>query len=368
MNPPTPQTIRQPAPPPSQVKRILVWHQGALGDLLLALPALKAVAAFYSQASFTGVGYPERLRLLQETLPLEAVWDGSDPIWLDFFTPGPVSPALQARLAPFDLAVLFAARPETPLRLRLQDAGLPGVIWLPTFPTEEIIPVAAYQARFLSLAGIPVGKPDYRLHLNPEALASARRWRRQQDLQGPLIALAPGSGHARKNWPLAAFLALSAALRRIWSATLWWLLGPAETEITAALRALLPPSEQLFLTALPLPALAAYLSCCDFYVGNDSGTTHLAAAVAGPAVLALFGPTDPRIWAPAAPWSLFLASPSPCSPCSRGRDIPCPQARCLEDLPVTAVLAALEQLRLSCPSGKSGAVQEQADHPTQHHP
>jgi ADP-heptose:LPS heptosyltransferase len=36
------------------------------------------------------------------------------------------------------------------------------------------------------------------------------------------------------------------------------------------------------------------------YIGNDSGITHLAAAVGTP-VLALFGPTNPEVWAPRGP-------------------------------------------------------------------
>ena len=43
--------------------------------------------------------------------------------------------------------------------------------------------------------------------------------------------------------------------------------------------------------------LACWLARARLYIGNDSGITHLAAAVGTP-VLALFGPTDPRVWAP----------------------------------------------------------------------
>ena len=48
---------------------------------------------------------------------------------------------------------------------------------------------------------------------------------------------------------------------------------------------------------LPLPTLAALLSRASLFIGHDSGITHLAAASGAP-VLALFGPTDPEIWAP----------------------------------------------------------------------
>jgi ADP-heptose:LPS heptosyltransferase len=46
--------------------------------------------------------------------------------------------------------------------------------------------------------------------------------------------------------------------------------------------------------------LACWLAGARLYIGNDSGVTHLAAAVGTP-VLALFGPTDPAVWAPRGP-------------------------------------------------------------------
>ena len=46
--------------------------------------------------------------------------------------------------------------------------------------------------------------------------------------------------------------------------------------------------------------LACWLAGAGLYIGNDSGITHLAAAVGTP-VLAFFGPTDPEVWAPRGP-------------------------------------------------------------------
>jgi ADP-heptose:LPS heptosyltransferase len=49
-----------------------------------------------------------------------------------------------------------------------------------------------------------------------------------------------------------------------------------------------------------LSELAKRLASARVFVGNDSGISHLAAAVGTP-VVALFGPTDPRVWAPRGP-------------------------------------------------------------------
>lgn len=53
--------------------------------------------------------------------------------------------------------------------------------------------------------------------------------------------------------------------------------------------------------------LACWLATARVYIGNDSGITHLAAA-AGASVVALFGPTDPRIWSPRGPHVQVIAN------------------------------------------------------------
>jgi ADP-heptose:LPS heptosyltransferase len=55
--------------------------------------------------------------------------------------------------------------------------------------------------------------------------------------------------------------------------------------------------------------LACWLATARIYIGNDSGITHLAAAVGTP-VVALFGPTDPRIWAPRGPHVRVIGKPA----------------------------------------------------------
>ena len=83
-----------------------------------------------------------------------------------------------------------------------------------------------------------------------------------------------------------------------------------------------PPSEMFkLLTHAPLLEVAHQLQQCRCYLGNNSGITHLAAMLGVPTV-AIFGPTDPKIWRPVGPCVKVIHEPK------------------LEDVTVNAVLEA----------------------------
>jgi heptosyltransferase-2 len=328
-------------PPPGAVKRILVWHRGALGDLLLAGPALMALSRHYWRARLVGVGDAGRWGLLSGTLPLEAVWSGDEGAWAWLFQEdAPLPRALKERLAPFDLALVFSPGPPAVLLARLGQAGIPAVHWIPSFPRGGGEAVGACQARHLaglglSLASLPlrlVGKGNSGRDDAPELPGP-----------GPWVAVAPGSGALAKNWPLAHYYAFTRALAWQERLKIVWLAGPAEAAMLPFLSGLAGAQDQVLLSGLPLVRVAAVLSRGRLFVGGDSGLTHLAAAVGTP-VLALFGPTDPRIWAPPGEAVRVLAGPCPQAPCARGREIPCPTPRCLADLSPETVLRAAAHL------------------------
>ena len=100
------------------------------------------------------------------------------------------------------------------------------------------------------------------------------------------IAIHPFSGSPKKNWPLDQFDALAQALSQPveWCATTEQDLGPRTPALIDD----------------DLSKVARWLASAKLYIGNDSGITHLAAAVGTP-VLALFQASDPHLWAPRGP-------------------------------------------------------------------
>ena len=101
--------------------------------------------------------------------------------------------------------------------------------------------------------------------------------------RGDYAVIHPFSGSARKNWPLERFRALAEKMQRVMPVR--WCAGEDDPPLAGAVRI-----DDLY-------ELACWLAKARVYIGNDSGITHLAAAVGTP-VLALFGPTDPEVWAP----------------------------------------------------------------------
>jgi heptosyltransferase-3 len=115
-----------------------------------------------------------------------------------------------------------------------------------------------------------------------------------------LFLIHPGSGGREKIWPSAGWITLIGRLLQQPRLRLGLIQGPADQDILRHLCESLDLSHLLPFRNLRLGLLAAIMGHAAFYIGNDSGITHLAAACGLPTI-ALFGPTDPHIWAPRGP-------------------------------------------------------------------
>lgn len=295
--------------------------------MLLAGPALAALSRHYPEAAFIGVGHPGRWRLLAGTLPVGEVRDGGEALWSALFQDaGDLPPRLAACLSGVDLAVVFSPRPRPGFLARLVQGGASEAVWIPSFPQDGVEPVAALQARRLEELGIrSSSRVSFRLRLEPitdEELGVTPGHR--------ILAIAPGSGHPAKNWPLSRYYEVARALS--WEAELKvvWLAGPAEEGILPYLEGLAAAQEQTVWARQPLARVARLLARTQVYLGGDSGLSHLAAAAEAHRVVALFGPTDPRVWAPLGEQVTVLTPPSDAG-----------QPRSLADLSAATVLAAL---------------------------
>jgi heptosyltransferase II len=145
--------------------------------------------------------------------------------------------------------------------------------------------------------------------------AEAAEWRRRNGLvrEHPIVAIAPGAVGPGKRWPTEKFAEVARTLSDV-GVGIWVLGGPNETAMAQQIAAA-GGARVKDLTGPDLRNAIIALKLADAAVSNDSGLMHIAAAL-GTATIALFGPTDPRLWAPLNPLAAALEPPpGPCPQC-----------------------------------------------------
>ena len=335
--------------PPGGFRRIAVLRLSSLGDVVLALPAVRALAHAFPGARlefWTKEEYADavrfepaiqRLRVLErDARRLEDLVSMSSELEeCDLIVD--LHGSLRSRVLCFrQKATVLRVRSSRLLRARWVHAR-----WSRPRPVR---PALERYAATLARLGIEVdGLP--RVEAGEEAEAWAGAWLASWPGAAAPVALCPGARHPTKRWPEAHWIALDRALRE---RGLHRLVIALESERRAlpGWSAALEGDARARWVSEPLPRLAALLSRCRAAVSGDSGLMHLAAA-RGLEVVALFGSTAPELgFAPAGPGHEVLCRHEPCQPCTlHGRER-CPRGhfRCMVELGPAPVLAALDRV------------------------
>ena len=158
-----------------------------------------------------------------------------------------------------------------------------------------------------------------------------------------MIVIHPGSGSRRKVWPLERFEALIRYLERHLRSRTAIVLGPAEgTEIQKDLKGM-GERVPVLVEGLSILEVASVIEGCRLFVGNDSGISHLAAALGLPTV-AIFGPTDPMVWSPRGEEVAVIQRKIDCSPCPKEKFHQCRTFECVREIGVEEVLKGMERM------------------------
>ena len=260
--------------------RTLVVHIGGIGDFLLACPSIFRLA---EEGPVELLGRIDRLELAASRV--SAVHDVHKVDFESVFIKP--SQTLRDFLARFDRVVVWM-RDDGTLLQPIQQCGVTDVRVFPGLPPSNWPEHASLY--YLRCLGID-SAPPLSLHFEPSAMPRD-------------VIVHPGSGSVLKNWPIESFVALARELESR-GRSVTWSLGPAEERIP------LPEVACVIRPEAPV-MMAMELAAAGLYVGNDSGITHLAAA-SGCKTVAVFGPTDPKVWAPRGPnVTAVRGNPWPC--------------------------------------------------------
>ncbi|CCG42090.1 glycosyltransferase family 9 protein [Magnetospirillum molischianum] len=167
---------------------------------------------------------------------------------------------------------------------------------------------------------------------------------------GPVLAVGPTANWGAKQWPAERFVEVVERLTApggiLPGARVAVIASPAERAAAAPVLAAVPSERRIDLTdgAGDLATIYACLERCSFYLGNDSGLMHMAAA-AGVPTLGLFGPSSELFYGPAGRRSASVRGPRSFEDICHAADFDHRRQECLMlDLDTEAVVAAAERL------------------------
>jgi heptosyltransferase-2 len=235
----------------------------------------------------------------------------------------------------------------TGARERIGFAGAPGAF---LYTIRHPRPRTGHMSdRLLALAGGGSRSPGPWLTLTGADRDRAGQWLGEQGITGDFMVLAPGSRWGTKRWPYFAELASRLEFPVV-------VVGGLEDATIATAIVERACGRGASAAGLSLRESAALIERGLLAVTNDSVALHLASALGRP-VVAIFGPTAPEFgFGPVHPEDRIAELPSlACRPCSVHGPRTCPLGhhRCMIDLPVDRVLAAVSE-RLAVLPGAGG--------------
>ena len=308
---------------------ILVIDFGQLGDVVISLPALRAIRERFPHARITvAAGKPS-----SEIVELSGYFDEIitvDRVALrDGFVPLSIARIVKivkdVRRRQFDFVIDLHSFSETNLMGFLSGAPKrlfarrPGRSWdflanfKPKPPIDHNTPAQHLVDRYLDvLKPLGINEADRIPKITPRSAdhrsLESRLRSAKAESGAPLVGLFPGAGHPGRCWPPDRWVELAEFLIRNDSVRPVVFVGPEERTLAQSMRRDFPRST-VFLERLSIGELAAAQSRLAVFVSNDTGPAHIAAAVGVPTVVLIFNRTTPHAYIPLGTVQRLVFSP-----------------------------------------------------------
>ena len=308
--------------------RILVKEVNWLGDVVMSLPALRAIRHAYPRA---------HLAVLIKK-DLASFFDGAR--WIDEVIPYSVGRGLsgffdrrrivgEIRSRRFDLAVLFPNSFESALWITMagirRRAGFVAdargaMLTLKASPPPEALTghQVSYWLAMVRATGVAAGSTDdFAIDVHGPNRERMREWlaanRKRPGRR--VFAIAPAAAYGpAKEWPAESYGQLIDLLARREDAEVVLVGAPSERPKCEEVAAASQAGAMIAAGHTNIGELVALLSLCDGFIGNDSGCMHIAGALGLPTV-AIFGSTNPHRTGPMGPKTRVIYRKLECSPC-----------------------------------------------------
>ena len=352
---------------PLQPQRILLLRIERIGDLIMALPAIRDVRTLAPNADIdlvVGAWNAE----FASALPYVTRVLTMTPRWLARDADGDSFPALTRtarswRRRAYDLAINFEPDIRTNLLLALSGAqwtagwttGGGGALLDRGLAYDTGAHTSANLRRLVAdVFNSQPSSSNLPLLVLPDSARERAERRLGRRTGRPLAGVHVSGGRLVKQWDPSRFADVAARLVKNDGARILLTGSAGDRPMVEQVKAVLPADDVIDVAGdASLLELAALIERCDVFVTGDTGPMHLAAAVGTP-IVAVFGPSDPRRYAPSGPADRVIRIDLPCSPCNRIRRPPDPCVgiipACLTGIPSDRVYdAAAAAIRNAAP-------------------
>jgi heptosyltransferase-3 len=356
----SPTSLLPDLPPGAQV---LIVRLRSIGDVVLTTPALAALHAWRPDLRLSVLLEPSCAPVLEGNPAVEEVILSGDSL----------PTVQQLRKRQFSIAFNQHAGPRSALLTRFSGAPV-RVCWahrqfssLYNVLVPEPVPVEGesvqmhtveHRLRQFYWTGLPAGPiPAAAVYPRPTAIAAVQQQLAERGIEPgmPYAVLRPGGRYFTMRWSVEHFGAIARWLREAHGIATVVDLGKGDREVIAAVRYHLGRVSAVF-QSLDLRELIALLAGTRLFVGNDSGPTHIAAALGLPTV-AIFGSSSAVHWRPWKTEHRVVQNYFPCNPCRGDHCYEFDQPRCILSVTVDQVREACEALLAGRESaGSTGAI------------
>jgi ADP-heptose:LPS heptosyltransferase len=352
---PTPKPIPNPKAPSSLLPNlppnanVLIVRLRSIGDVVLTLPALQALYDWRSDLRIHMLVEPLSAPLLEghpaiaEVIVLRKFWETvrllrRRDLSIAFNMHGGPTSAFLTRLSGAPVRVCWAQR---------QFSSFYNVHVPIHFPVAGRIEMHTSEHRLQQFlyAGLPERPlPAARVYVNTDAAELVRRKLAERGIgpDQPYAVIRPGASQANKRWPTERFAAIAQWLREAHGIATVVNLGPGDEQIAAEVKQRFA-GLGIIIGDLDLRGLVALLAGSSLFIGNDTGPTHIAAAL-GRKCVVIFGASDSKVWSPWKTEYRLVENPFPCKQCPRGKCESLGTSQCILAIGVDEVREACEAL------------------------
>ncbi|MDR7868549.1 MAG: glycosyltransferase family 9 protein [Sporomusaceae bacterium] len=307
---------------PEQINKILMVTITHIGDIVLSCPTTRALKKYFPHAEIDMlVSMPQGEAAFHNPHVSNVIFYGIENWQRDRAKLMKLIQALRQKK--YDLALSSRHGSADPMM-----AFLSGAVYRAGFDTHgggkfltHMLPLdpivirheTEYQLALLAMLGITSEDTNIEFLVSDEEESSLNmKLPRLQDNGRPIVLLCPFSDDPQKNWTDNGYVEV---LRTLAEFADCYLLGSLR-QLTA-LRSINTAAgnvAEVLGGLLSLGELAALIRAADLLITVDTGPMHIAQAFSTP-VVALMGPTDPRVWGPRNPGDVVLTKPMECAPC-----------------------------------------------------